>query len=71
MADLLVQHELDLTLEDRPEGMTDWQRSSLEKWACAAIRGCLADAALYLVLEERTSKGLWLKLHILYMEKIM
>ena len=35
------------------------------------IRGCLANAVLYLVLEERTPKGLWLKLHTMYMKKNM
>lgn len=70
MEDLLVLQELDIALEDRPDGMSDWQWISLEKWMCATVRGFLADATLYLVLEERTPRGLWLKLHTLYMEKI-
>ncbi len=54
--DLLVQNYLDSVLEDRPEGMTEKEWFSLEKRACAAIRGCLADSALYSVLEEKTPK---------------
>ena len=33
------------------------------------IKRCLTDAALYSVLEERISKGLWSKLHTMYMRK--
>ena len=44
---------------------------SLKKRACASIRDYLADAALYSMLEEKTLKGLWSKLHTLYMEKYM
>ena len=35
------------------------------------IKRCLADVALYSVLEERTPKGLWSKLRITYMGKNM
>ena len=69
--DLLIQHELDLALEERSDGMSDKDWKFLEKRACAAIRGCLADAALYSVLEKKTPKGLWSKLHTLYMKKNM
>ena len=64
-----VQADLDLILEEKPEGMTDRQWMSLEKKGCSMIRGCLADVVLYLVLEERISKSLWLKLHTMYMKK--
>ena len=69
--DLLVQLKLDQALEEKPDGMSDKQWFSLEKKACAMIRGCLSDATLYLVIEERTPKGLWSKLHTLYMRKNM
>ena len=69
--DLLVQHELDLALEERYEGITNRQWMSLEKRVCSMIKGCLADLALYSILEERTPNGLWSKLHTLYMEKNM
>ena len=67
--DLLVQLELDPTLKEKPDGMFDKQWFSLEKKACAMIRGCLSDAMLYSVIEKRTPKGLWSKLHTLYMKK--
>ena len=44
---------------------------SLEKRACSAIKRCLADLLLYSMLEKRTPKGLWSKLHIMYMKKNM
>ena len=40
------------------EGMTDHQWMSLEKKTCSVIRGCLMDAALYSVLDERIPKDL-------------
>ena len=67
--DLLVQTDLDQVLEEKPEGISDRQWMSLEKKAYSVIRGCLADAALYLVLEEKILKGLWSKLHTMYMKK--
>ena len=68
--DLLVQNFLDVALETKPEEMSKGDWLSLEKRACAAIRGCLADSALYSVLDEKKSEGLWAKLHSLYMGKI-
>ena len=69
--DLLIQVNLDQIMEEKPEGMTDRQWKSLDKKACFVIKGCLADTVLYLVLEKRTIKGLWLKLHTMYMKKNM
>ena len=60
-----------MALEKRLEGMMDRKWSSLEKRACATIRDCLADAALYSVLEEKIPKGLWSKLHSMYIKKNM
>ena len=71
MEDLLVQLELNQALEEKLDGTLDKQWLSLEKKACAMIRGCLSDVALYSVIEERTPKGLWSKLHILYIGKNM
>ena len=65
----MVQADLDHALEEKPEGMTDHQWMYLKKRACSVIRGYLVDVALYSILEEKTSKGLWLKLHTMYMKK--
>ena len=62
---------LDSILEDRSEEMTNKQWVSLEKKACAMIRACLMDEILCDMLEERSSRDLWSRLHILYMEKNM
>ena len=69
MKDQLIQQELDLTLEEKLEGMTDWVWSSLEKKTCSLIRWYLTDSMLYNVLEEKTPKGLWSRLHSLYIER--
>ena len=69
--DLLVEADLDLTLKEKLEGMTNRQWMSREKKACSVIRRCLADVTLYSVLEERTPKDLWSKLHTIYMDKNM
>ena len=69
--DLLVQQELDLTLEEKSEGMTDQAWSSLEKRAYSLIRWCLTDLMLYGILKEKTPKGLWSKLYSLYMGRNM
>ena len=71
MEDLLVQMGLDVALKERPENVSDKEWMSLEKRACATIRACLIDEVLYGVLEERTPRGLWSRLHILYMERNM
>ena len=54
--DLLVQADLDLALEEKPERMTDYQWMFLEKKACFVMKGYLVDMTLYSVLEERTQK---------------
>ena len=60
-----------MALEERPGNIADKEWISLEKRVCATVRACLADEVLYGVLEERTPKGLWSRLHILYMERNM
>ena len=62
---------LDLTFEDMSEEMNDKQWESLEKRECATIRACLADEVLYGMLEERSPRGLWSRLYILYIGKNM
>ena len=69
MEDLLVQLGLDPALEERSEDMMDRQWSSLEKRECSVIRGYLANSVLYGVLEERSPKRLWWRLHTMYMGK--
>ena len=68
---MLVQMGLDVTLEERLENVADKEWMSLEKRACATVRDCLTDEVLYGVLKERTPKGLWSRLHTLYMQRNM
>ena len=57
----MIQTNLDQVLEKKPKGMSNRQWMSLEKKACSVIRECLMCVALYSMLEEKTSKGLWVK----------
>ena len=40
--DVLVQQELDITLEDKPEGMLDKDWEKINRQACGTIHLCLA-----------------------------
>ena len=66
-----MQNFLDVALEEKLEKMSKRDWLSLKKRACAAIRGCLVDSALYSVLDEKKLKSLWAKLHSLYIRKNM
>ena len=56
--DLLVQNFFDVALEAKPKEMSERDWLSLEKRACATIKGCLADSTLYNFLDEKKSKDL-------------
>ena len=45
--DVLVQQELDITLEDKPEGMSnkDWEK--INRQTCGTIRLCLAKDVIF------------------------
>ena len=66
---VLVQQELDITLEDKPEGMSnkDWEK--INRQACGTIRLCLARNQKYFVMREMNAKELWKKLEDKYMTK--
>ena len=54
--------------DDNPEAVKEFQ--AIAKWLVATHeRGYLVNVALYSVLEERTLKELWSKLHTLYIGK--
>ena len=65
----MVQQELDTTLEDKPEGMSnkDWEK--INRQACGIIRLCLAKNQKYFVMREMKDKELWKKLEDKYMTK--
>ena len=45
--DVLVQQELDITLEDKPEGMLDKDWEKINRQACGTIRLCLAKDVIF------------------------
>jgi hypothetical protein len=67
--DILAQHELDVTLEDKPKKMleADWRKLNCQ--ACGIIRLCLAKDHMYFVIKETMAKELWKKLEDKYMTK--
>ena len=67
--DVLVQQELDITLEDKPEGMLDKDQEKINRQACGTIRLCLAKNQKYFVMRETNAKELWKKLEDKYMTK--
>ena len=67
--DVLVQQELDITLEDKPEGMSDNDWEKIERQACGTIHLCLAKNQKYFVMREMKAKEFWKKLKDKYMTK--
>ena len=67
--DVLVQHSLDITLEDKLEEMSnkDWEK--INRQACSTIHLCLAKNPKYFVMRETKAKELWKKLEDKYMTK--
>ncbi|KAF3950225.1 hypothetical protein CMV_023988 [Castanea mollissima] len=67
--DVLVQQELDITLEDKIEGMSDKDWENINRQACGTIRLCLAKNQKYFVMRETNAIELWKKLEDKYMTK--
>ena len=67
--DILIQHELDIALEDKPEEMSDKDWDKINRQACGSIRLCLAKDQKYFVMREIKAKELWKMLADKYMTK--
>ena len=67
--DVLIQHELDIALEDKPEEMLDKDWDKINRQACGSIRLCLAKDQKYFVMREIKAKELWKMLADKYMTK--
>jgi hypothetical protein len=67
--DVLAQQELDVTLEDKPEEMSEADWKKLNRQACGTIRLCLAKDQKYFVMKETMAKELRNKLEDKYMTK--
>jgi hypothetical protein len=60
--DVLAQQELDVTLEDKSEEMSEADWRKLIRQACGTIRLCLAKDHKYFVMNETMARELWNKL---------
>ena len=67
--DVLVQQDLDITLEDKPKDMDEKEWSKINRQACGTIRLCLVKDQKYFVMKETLAKDLWKKLEDKYMTK--
>jgi hypothetical protein len=66
---VLAQQELDVTLEDKPEEMSEANWRKLNSQACGIIRLCLAKDQKYFVMKETMAREMWNKLEDKYMTK--
>ena len=69
VTNVLVQQELDITLEDKPEGMSDKDWEKINRQACGTIRLCLAKDQKYFFMRETKAKELWKMLEDKYKTK--
>lgn len=67
--DVLYQQELDMTLEKRPDDISDKDWLKLNRQACGTIRLCLTKDQKYFMMKETLAKELWEKLENKYMAK--
>lgn len=56
--DVLIQQELDITLEEKSEDMTERDWDKLNRQACGTIRLCLAKDQKYFVMRETKASEL-------------
>ena len=69
---LLVQHGLHKILQKKSEklaGMLDENWEELDLKMASTIQLCLADEAIYNMMDEETNTGLWSRLETLHMTK--
>ncbi|KAG2685001.1 hypothetical protein I3760_10G103700 [Carya illinoinensis] len=57
--DVLIQQELDIALEEKPDDMTEKDWTNLNTQACSTIQLCLTKEKKYLVMSETNAKELW------------
>ena len=67
--DLLFQQELNITLEEKLEDISEKEWVKMNRQACSSMRLCLAKDQKYFVMHERVAKDLWRKLEDKYMTK--
>ncbi|KAG2692926.1 hypothetical protein I3760_08G075400 [Carya illinoinensis] len=67
--DVLIQQELEIALEGKPDDMTDQGWKKLNTQVCSTIRLCLTKEQKYFVMRETNAKVLWQKLEDKFMKK--
>ncbi|GFS36820.1 hypothetical protein Acr_00g0048190 [Actinidia rufa] len=67
--DVLIQQDLDITLDAKPDDISEKDWAKLNRQACGTIRLCLAKDQKYFVMKETSAKELWDKLENKYMTK--
>lgn len=60
--DVLIQQDLEITLEDKPGDMAEKDWDKINRPACGTIRLCLNKDQKYFVMKETKAKDLWKKL---------
>ena len=67
--DVLIQQELNIALEDKPEEMSNKDQDKINRQAYNTIRLCSAKDQKYFVMREMRAKELWKMLKDKYMTK--
>nr|TKR78591.1 hypothetical protein D5086_0000281560 [Populus alba] len=67
--DMLVQMNLDFTLEDKPEDLDEKSWERINRLACSSIRLCLVKDQKYAFSEQNSAKELWQALEDKFMKK--
>nr|TKR74783.1 hypothetical protein D5086_0000291950 [Populus alba] len=67
--DMLVQMNLDFTLEDKPEDLDEKSWERINRLACSSIRLCLVKDQKYIFSEQNSAKELWQALEDKFMKK--
>ena len=64
--DLLVQKDLDVVLDDKPEKMSNTEWAGLDRKAMSVIRLSLSKNVAFNILKEKTAKGIMEALSNMY-----
>lgn len=67
--DVLIQHELDFALGDKPDNCDEQEWDRINRQTCGFIRLCLAKDQKYFVMRETKAKDLWKRLEDKFMTK--
>ena len=69
--DILIQQELDIALEERPDDMNEKDWRKLNTQACSTIQLCLTKEQKYFVMRETNAMELWQKLEDKFIKRVL